>query len=95
MKKYTLGLLAVVLAVFASAFSVKSSPQTNQSDLYWFDHGNTVQSISSVDVATQTDEETNVCPGSGRPCKDGYTSVTDLGNGNYQAGGTKTSISKQ
>jgi hypothetical protein len=48
-----------------------------------------------VDVATQTDEETNVCPGSGRPCKDGYTSVTDLGNGNYQAGGTKTSISKQ
>jgi hypothetical protein len=94
MKKYTLGLLAVALAVFASAFTVEPKKDTNLSDLYWFDPGNTIQSISSVDVATQTDEEMNVCPGSGRLCKEGYTSVTDLGNGNYQANGSKVSIFK-
>lgn len=95
MKKYSFGLLAVILAIFASAFTMQPTEKTTASDMYWFDPGETVQSISTVDVATLQDEESNVCFGTGNPCKDGYTSVTDLGNGFYQANGTRTPILKQ
>jgi hypothetical protein len=88
MKKYSLGLLAVILAVAASAFTVPSHKTTALQDLFWFNPGATVQPQSTVDVATLSDEETNVCPGDGIPCKDGYESVTDLGDGRYQANGT-------
>lgn len=89
MKKLNLGLLAVVLAVAASAFTVPASKETTQQELYWFDPGSTTQSKTTVDFATESDEETFVCPGNLDPCKDGYGSVTDLGNGNYQANGPR------
>ena len=91
-----LGIFAITLAVFGSAFSVKNTIENGGklTSLYWFTPGVTTQSQSTVDVATTADEESNVCPGSGVACKDGYTSVQTSGS-NYVAQGTATTINKQ
>ncbi|HEV7333130.1 MAG TPA: hypothetical protein VGN63_18995 [Flavisolibacter sp.] len=73
MKKFFPGMLAVVLALAASAFTAPSqdSSTTNDPQLHWFD------SRTGAYLGFRTAiEQDNLCPGSGSDCADGFTAKT-------------------
>lgn len=97
MKKYTLPLASVALALALACITQVGNSKNLLSGYYWFEPGYTIQPKSEVDVTSTIPQEKSRtgCTGtSGTSCKDGYpaTQVVDDGNGNYMASGTKTVI---
>ena len=82
MKKYLSGLLAVILAISFSAFSVKTEPVNTDPLFHWF-VGNDYTG-NEVDVEGEADL-TN-CKGSGDVCEYGYDDEEDFIDGDPENG---------
>jgi uncharacterized protein YxeA len=85
MKKYLLGIIAIVMAVGFSAFTVKTENAKVDGELYWI--------LETDDTfytfRTQTAEETATnCTGSMANCAYGYTAQPTLVNGHYIPSGS-------
>ena len=71
MRMSVIAILAVMLALFASAFTAQVE-RTDATPLHWFD------SVTGayVDYEEAAVMETNICPGIGENCVDGFESIT-------------------
>lgn len=88
MKKIRIGLLAVILAIGAFAFTNAASVKDARTSYYWFqtmDDG-TVINATAVPPFQATDP--NSCPGGAKGCSKAYTSYQQLAPNNYGPSGT-------
>ncbi|CAN5415693.1 hypothetical protein BH10BAC2_BH10BAC2_18060 [soil metagenome] len=86
MKKLSLGLLAVVLAVGAAAFTVPDKDVFT--NYYWFQTQGDGTVINATSVPPFQAGDPNGCSLNGNGCSKAYDSYTMVGPSNYAPSGT-------